>query len=150
MRQRGLIIIGWNDWFGSAYFPAIPKPYFTDGHPDKIDLKEAEEFGREMVERSRKIYQGETDLIPTFPVGKEYDEIYDPAPRAPAEIVAEYSRIEDNMELKINPAKCKHPKCSICADHCPMDCIDFSQSPVVRMMACDRCWLCEQACPTGP
>ena len=149
MRQRGLIIIGWNDWFGSAYFPAIPKPYFTDGHPDEIDLKEAEEFGREMVERNRKIYEGETGLIPTFPVGKEYDEIYDPAPRASAEVVAEYNRIQDNMEVKINPAKCKHPKCSICTDHCPTGCIDFSQSPVVRMMACDRCWLCEQACPNG-
>ena len=43
--QRGLIAIGWKDWFASAYHPLIPKPYFTDGHPDAIDLKEAEDFG---------------------------------------------------------------------------------------------------------
>ena len=45
LQQRGLIVIGWNDWFGSCFFPAIPKPYFTDGHPDEIDLKEAADFG---------------------------------------------------------------------------------------------------------
>ena len=67
MIQCGLTVIGWNDWFGSCYFPCIPKPYFTDGHPDEIDLKEAEDFGREMVERSRRIYRGEPQLIPRFP-----------------------------------------------------------------------------------
>ena len=74
--QRGLTVIGWKDWFCSAYHPVIPKPYFTDGHPDAIDLREAEDFGREMVDRSRRISLGETDLIPTLPKGTEYDERY--------------------------------------------------------------------------
>ena len=78
LQQRGLTVIGWNDWFGSVVYPPCPIPYFTDGHPDEIDLKEAEDFGREMVERSRRIYQGETELIPELPRGKEYDDIYDP------------------------------------------------------------------------
>ena len=42
-------------------------PYYTAGHPDEIDLREAEEFGREMVERSRRISAGETKLIPAMP-----------------------------------------------------------------------------------
>lgn len=57
MIQRGLTVIGWNDWFGRVVRPVTPKPCFTDGHSDAIDLKEAENFGGEMVERSRRIYK---------------------------------------------------------------------------------------------
>jgi len=70
MKQQGLTVIGWNDWFACVYFPLIPKPYFTDGHPDEIDLKEAVGFGKEMVERSRRIYQGEKRLVPEFPIDR--------------------------------------------------------------------------------
>jgi len=55
LTQRGLIVIGWNSWYGSQYYPFLPKPYITDGHPDEIDIKEAEDFGTEMVIRSRRI-----------------------------------------------------------------------------------------------
>jgi flavodoxin/NAD-dependent dihydropyrimidine dehydrogenase PreA subunit len=149
MMQRGLIVIGWNDWFGSCFYPAVPKPYFTDGHPDAIDLKEAEEFGREMVERSRRIYRGETKLIPTLPKGSEYDELYAPAPPPPEEALKAFIKIRDSIVLKVNPGKCKYPKCTLCIDNCPMHSIDFSVSPPVFYMSCDRCWACEQACPNG-
>ena len=149
MRQRGLIMIGWNDWFGSVYYPAVPKPYFTDGHPDEIDLKEAEAFGKEMVERSLRISKGETNLIPEFPVGKEYDEIYDPAPPPSKEILSKFHKIRDNIELKINRQKCKYPKCTLCADKCPVSCIDLTASPPTFSNDCERCWTCEQACPNG-
>jgi NAD-dependent dihydropyrimidine dehydrogenase PreA subunit len=149
MIQRGLTVIGWNDWFGSVYFPAVPKPYFTDGHPDEIDLKEAEDFGREMVERSRRIHQGETQLIPEFPRGREYDDLYAPAPQPPKEILAEFYKVQARIELKVTPNKCKYPKCTLCIDHCPMHSIDFSVSPPLFNIDCDRCWLCEQACPNG-
>ena len=49
LKRRGMIVIGTRDWYGSVYIPAMPKPYPSDGHPDSIDLKEAEEFGREMA-----------------------------------------------------------------------------------------------------
>lgn len=149
MIQRGLTVIGWNDWFGSVYYPAVPKPYFTDGHPDEIDLKEAEDFGREMVERSRRIYEGETQLIPKFPRGSEYDELYEPTPQPPKEILAEFYKTQARIELKVNPNKCKYPQCTLCIDNCPMHSIDFSVSPPLFNIDCDRCWLCEQACPNG-
>lgn len=68
IKKRGLTVIGWCDWYGHNWGPIHnPTPYGTDGHPDEIDLKEAEEFGREMVWRSQRIYAGETSLIPEEP-----------------------------------------------------------------------------------
>ena len=151
MTQRGLTMIGWNDWFGSAVFPVCPQPYFTDGHPDAIDLKEAEDFGREMVERSRRIYQGETQLIPAFPRGREYDELYNPPEVGlpDKEVYAEYQRVKAGIEFKVNTSKCKYPKCTFCIDNCPTGSIDFSVTPPVFNINCVKCYLCEQTCPQG-
>jgi ferredoxin/flavodoxin len=145
MIQRGLTVIGWKDWFCSAYHPVIPKPYFTDGHPDSIDLKEAEDFGREMVERSRRIYQGESNLLPTLPKGTEYDERYFPVEESPEE----FKRMVVQTEFKVNAEKCNYPKCTYCIDHCPTGAIDLSKSPPIFDKSCDFCWLCEQTCPRG-
>jgi NAD-dependent dihydropyrimidine dehydrogenase PreA subunit/flavodoxin len=75
--QKGLTIIGWNDWYGSVFHVLhMPKPYLTDGHPDRIDLEEAEAFGRSMAERAQKIYAGETGLIPEIPGGPGADPLW--------------------------------------------------------------------------
>jgi flavodoxin/ferredoxin len=151
MTQRGLTVIGWNDWFGGVYFPCVPKPYFTDGHPDAVDLKEAEDFGREMVERSRRIYQGETQLIPKFPKGKEYDEIYNPfLSRGTVKSAQDYPKILHkalSVKFEVNKEKCKYPACTFCIDNCPMHAIDLSVDPPLFDMDCCKCFLCEMACP---
>jgi NAD-dependent dihydropyrimidine dehydrogenase PreA subunit/multimeric flavodoxin WrbA len=151
MAQRGLIIIGWNDWFCSAYYPTIPKPYFTDGHPDAIDLKEAEDFGRAMAERSRRIYQGEIQVIPAFPKGREYDEIYEPPEAWPWAFpeVMEYGKVMHSIPFTINREKCLYPKCRHCIDNCPAHNIGPSASGPVYHSNCTYCYLCEQTCPRG-
>jgi flavodoxin/ferredoxin len=149
MIQKGLTVIGWKDWFTSANHPIIPKPYFTDGHPDAIDLKEAEDFGREMVERSRKISLGETNLIPTLPKGKEYDERYFPVPDSFSIAGNEFKKWVIRKSFKVNAEKCKYPQCTHCIDNCPTGAIDFSVSPPIFDKDCDSCFLCEQTCPQG-
>ncbi|MBI5585230.1 MAG: flavodoxin domain-containing protein, partial [Deltaproteobacteria bacterium] len=67
LQGRGFTVIGMRDWFGDARFQMAPSPYFTHGHPDEIDLQEAEDFGREMAQVSRRIAGGETGLIPPVP-----------------------------------------------------------------------------------
>ena len=67
MKRRGIVVIGSHDWYGSVFIQEMPKPYPTDGHPDSIDLKEAEEFGQKIAERSLMISSGETGLIPPVP-----------------------------------------------------------------------------------
>ena len=65
--DRGLTVIGSADWYGDCYLLHMPQPYPTAGHPDAIDLEEAEAFGGEMAVRSMRIRAGETDLIPPAP-----------------------------------------------------------------------------------
>lgn len=77
--RKGFTIIGWDDWYGGcSHVLHQPSPYFTDGHPDEIDLKEAEAFGRSMAERSQKIYAGEKGLIPEIPTGADADSLWVP------------------------------------------------------------------------
>jgi len=154
MIQRGLTVIGWNDWFGSVFYPVTPKPYFTDGHPDAIDLKEAEDFGSEMVERSRRVYRGETQLIPVLPKGKEYEDIYVPV-ELPAKGISTFApeakeviKAIGSIQFKVDPAKCKYPKCTLCIDNCPAGSIDFSVSPPNFGISCEKCYHCEQICPS--
>jgi ferredoxin len=153
MIQRGLTVIGWDDWFCDVTYPVTPSPYFIDGHPDAIDLKEAEDFGRGMIERSRRISQGETNLIPTLPRGSEYDEMYVPVEIPPKEYMEEWGQLMKaivDVELKVNTEKCKYPKCTLCIDNCPSGSIDFSVSPpAFRCSGSDMCYHCEQICPNG-
>ena len=150
MQQRGLTVIGWKSWFASVLGPPLPKPYFTDGHPDAIDLKEGEDFGREMVEKSRRVSLGESQLVPTLPTGKDYDAIYYPYPVPADDETRRKSReCEFSLPVQVNTERCNYPKCTHCIDNCPTHSIAFPSSPPVFSPSCCRCWVCEQTCPRG-
>lgn len=148
LRGKGLTVTGWNDWYGSGFIPLMPKPYYTDGHPDDVDLKEAAAFGREIVQRSLKIADGESRLIPELPEKEEYDKLYG----APMDLGSR-DDMADMVRLKpvYNPEKCLYPKCTKCMDNCPTKSIDLSGSPKISYDTCGPClvWFCEQLCPTG-
>ena len=76
MQQKGLVVLGWKDWYGNACLHGHAKPWYTDGHPDDIDLTEAEAFGAAMVSHSLQVSQGKTYLIPKLPSPEASDEIY--------------------------------------------------------------------------
>jgi ferredoxin/flavodoxin len=143
LREKGLVVIGFKNWYCAVYLPYVPKPYFTDGHPDEIDLKEAEDFGREIVERSQRIHNGETNLIQQLPEGELYDEIY--GARMKGELPPEVMKARA-QGFSIDMGKCT--RCNYCVDLCPTNSIDFSVTPPV-FHKCDQCWLCEQTCPEG-
>jgi len=138
LTRKGLVVIGTNDWFGSAILPSFPKPYFTDGHPDDVDLKEAEDFGREMAERSRRIYAGETELIPPLP------ELFRPLPKWPPILTG-----KSGEQFKYHKEKCNYPKCTLCIDNCPWDAIDLSAPQPYICRNGGVCTWCEKICPTG-
>ena len=143
LREKGLVVIGFKNWYCAVYLPYVPKPYFTDGHPDEIDLIEAEDFGREMAERSQRIHNGETDLIQQLPEGGLYDEIY--GARMKGELPPEVMKARA-QGFSIDMDKCT--RCNYCVELCPTNSIDFSMDPPV-FHKCDQCWLCEQTCPEG-
>jgi ferredoxin len=140
--HRGLTAIGWDDWYGDAFMAYAQKPWQTHGHPDEIALKEAEEFGRQMVERSRRISQGESELIPKLPEGEEYLKLYG----------ADFDRssyakwIHHHYGVKIIEEECT--KCGICVENCPMDAIDLDSNPQI-LPTCIWCTTCELVCPEG-
>jgi ferredoxin len=152
---EGLTVIGWKNWYASCWVPEHPKPYFTDGHPDAIDLAEAEEFGREMGERSRRVAAGETGLIPALPTGRRYHELY-PGPGSTDRPGRRDNR-KGGPELidlrsfpfRVNKEKCLYPKCTLCIDNCPTGSINLAASPPIFRANCERCWYCEQICPRG-
>ena len=79
MQRKGLTVIGWDDWYGGcSHVLHQPSPYFTDGHPDEIDLQEAEAFGKAMAERAQRIYAGEKDLVPEIPTGADAESLWAP------------------------------------------------------------------------
>jgi Fe-S-cluster-containing hydrogenase component 2/flavodoxin len=131
LTKRGLIFIGMDDWYGSTNLPMHPKPCLTDGHPDQIDLNEAEQFGKKMVEISQRISAGETDLIPPMPP------------------VVPFLKVPPRSKPKFNAQKCLYPECHLCMDHCPVNAIDLSAFPRVFVKECRVCYFCEMICPTG-
>ena len=119
---RGFTVIGTRDWYGDYHHQLAPSPYYTAGHPDDIDLKEAEEFGREMVENSRKISDGETALIPPVP---------DPVLSPQLLVLLDFYQSGHNPHgrMSFDREKCAYPKCTLCMDNCLMNYIDLSADP---------------------
>jgi flavodoxin/Fe-S-cluster-containing hydrogenase component 2 len=144
LKERGLQVIGWAKWYGDGNQLWHCWPYPTAGHPDAIDLKEAEDFGREMVERSRRISSGETGLIPSLQ-GTPPPDVADVTPKAATWDI-------EPSDIKYHPEKCRYPKCRLCMDNCPVFAIDLSLEP--RVIASEdrclgHCGYCAMICPTG-
>jgi flavodoxin/Fe-S-cluster-containing hydrogenase component 2 len=140
LRARGLTVVGFKDWYADVFIPWHPEPYPTTGHPDEIDLAEAEAFGREMVVRSMRIKAGESDLIPADP------------PTPPPLPSEESLGITDTSKevFKFHPEMCRYPRCRLCMDNCPRYGIDLSVDPPVIADPClKHCTFCTQVCPTG-
>ncbi|MFH1005987.1 MAG: flavodoxin domain-containing protein, partial [Candidatus Latescibacterota bacterium] len=49
LRRLGLKVIGGFNCDGSDHMPHFTSPWYTEGHPDEVDLQMAADFGREMV-----------------------------------------------------------------------------------------------------
>jgi ferredoxin/flavodoxin len=151
LRKKGLKVTGWNDWFGSAFMPYIARPYYTDGHPDSMDIEEAKEFGKEILGRTLKISKGERALIPRLPRKGQYDKSYGTKPR-PEELPKDLSIPLSDWE-KLKPAvdwgKCI--SCGECVDHCPNHAITMDDKIIISHKACGPChiWFCEEVCPAG-
>jgi ferredoxin/flavodoxin len=144
LKSKQATVIGWNDWFGACYPWDMYKPYWTDGHPDEIDLKEAERWGQEMVLRSQRVASGEKELLPVMPKGEAYYKLYGRRP-SPSRVPAWGRR--NSFDIDINIEKCT--QCHLCVDNCPTGSINLETKPFVNSKSCERCSVCEQICPTG-
>jgi ferredoxin len=147
LTRRGLVVIGMRDWYSKVYLSPMPDPYPTEGHPDLIDLMEAEAFGREMAEHSLRISLGEAGLIPATPSA--------PLEPPPSPAIEEDASMGEQLQggyasmLRFYKEKCSYPGCRLCMDNCPMDGIDLTIDPPLIARPCIRCTYCAKICPTG-
>ncbi len=133
LQLKEATVIDSRSWYGEMWMPQYPKPYPTDGHPDKTDLSEAFEYGKKIADQSQRIAGGEIELIPEA-FGRARDRLH----------VA-------NIPMRLNMEKCVFPKCRLCERKCPMGAIDFKQKPPLfrHPGRCVNCLLCEIICPQG-
>ena len=133
LQLKEATVIDSRSWYGEMWMPQYPKPYPTDGHPDKTDLSEAFEYGKKIADQSQRIAGGEIELIPEA-FGRARDRLH----------VA-------NIPMRLNMEKCVFPKCRLCERKCPMGAIDFNQKPPLfrHPGRCVNCLLCEIICPQG-
>jgi len=131
LHQKGMVVIGSFHCYADVFVPSIPYPWFTTGHPDEVDFKEAKTFGKEIVGISKSIAKGKTSLIP--PVKK-----------------ADWGQaFQAHLTMPLNREKCRYPECHLCIDNCPVNGIDLSAKPIVFQRDCIGCFYCEQICPYG-
>jgi flavodoxin/Fe-S-cluster-containing hydrogenase component 2 len=145
LRKQGLKVIGGFNCDGSDRMPHFTYPWWTDGHPDEIDLQAAADFGKEMAERGQRILLGERIPMPEFPkVESEWAREH----RKSSKVNRAVSK---GFEFKMtwNKERCRYPRCRLCVDNCPVGAIDLSVSPVMFRKGCISCYFCEMLCPTG-
>jgi flavodoxin/Fe-S-cluster-containing hydrogenase component 2 len=144
LRRQGLKVIGGFNCDGSDRMPHFTYPWWTDGHPDKIDLEAAAAFGKEMAECGRRISRGEKIRTPKFTkVEREWA-------REHRKITKVNRPVSRGFEFRMtwNKEKCRYPHCRLCIDNCPVGAIDLSVSPVIFRQGCISCYFCEMLCPT--
>ena len=149
LKKAGFTVIGSARWYGNVVMPGMPEPYYTAGHPDEQDCAEAKAFGKEMVERSKRITAGETDLIPPMPENN----VDQNQAVAIVNMLLEYGNPQGRIIR--DPEKCIYPKCTRCMDNCTMDYIDLASNPQKfgsEGHCCNdnhECAWCFMICPTG-
>jgi ferredoxin len=125
--KKGMTIIGWSDWFGpDMVTPHQSVPHPAWGHPDLVDLAEAEAYGKRMAEYSIRIYAGEKDLIPEVPrpdagASTLWSPIVSPLSHKLA-----FSAPPPDSIPQFDLSKCVYPRCTQCADNCPVNAIDLA------------------------
>jgi ferredoxin/flavodoxin len=123
--KKGMTVIGWGDWYGASLQERTP--HLAWGHPDVIDLAEAEAFGKRMAESSVRIYAGETELIPELPTPDvRYGSAENPwTPLVRNDHITFANPPPDSIP-QFDLSKCVYPRCNLCEEICPVHAIDFS------------------------
>ena len=142
LKEKGYAVIGAFDSYADASLQFYPKAWHTSGHPDEIELSEAEQFGRGICDVSARIQNGESDLIPEFQL------IEDTWWAEASKKMTLESLRKVFPKFSINQDKCS--QCLLCQENCPVDAIDIEADPPdIQKEGCIYCLYCEKACPEG-
>lgn len=148
LEEKGLQVLGWEDWFGGKVNPTVEGPYYTDGHPDQIDLEEARVFGQEMAVRSIQVARGNESLLPSLPEGDKYVKRYGSLEKIAARVrTPSDKKVHTRAAFRFNRDQCTH--CGLCMQFCPSKSINPTNTLPLFEETCEHCHFCELICPSG-
>lgn len=149
LQRKGFRVLDWKNWYSDGSIQIFPYPYYTDGHPDDLDIKEAHEFGASIAEKAEQVLSGNDSILPPAPMPN----MMPMHANAAIEHLGGFHNIHG--KLIRDSSKCLYPKCTICMDHCTMSYIDLGSVPQkfgnlgTCCDDCHGCTYCEMICPTG-
>ncbi|MBI4768792.1 MAG: 4Fe-4S binding protein [Deltaproteobacteria bacterium] len=140
LKKKGALVIGFHNSYANITLPFYPRPSYTSGHPDLIDLEQARAFGRKIGKLSPQIKNQESELIDlSCPVSsEEWNQDSRMLTRETLEKIL--------PKLSINPETCI--QCRECEENCPVHGIDIEEDPPRIQTPCIYCWHCVNICPT--
>ncbi len=140
LKEKGLLVLGGLSTRGYDSFQPYIEFDYSKGHPDKKDLKEAEEFGQKMVKNYRLVKEGNRlDILPEFKFRFSLLHL--------ASLWLTKERVNRHLpKIEVNRENCT--KCSKCAEICPSGVIELNPYPI-RKSDCIRCYYCEKICSQG-
>lgn len=148
LEKKGLKVLGWEDWFGGKVNPTVEGPYYTDGHPDDVDLQEAWAFGQEMATRSIRVAKGDQSMLPRLPEGDEYIKRYGSLEKIMAMVPATSKKTTHTRAVfYFDSEKCT--SCGLCTQFCPSKSINPLNKVALSEESCEHCHFCELICPSG-
>ncbi len=138
LQRKGGVIVGSHDTYADSTAPFIPYPTLTTGHPDEQEYEEARKFGKEIVERARRITAGDGGLIPSLDL-----------------VTEEFAHITETFSLEfmeqtfprlhIDMEKCV--QCHTCEENCPANGIKIKPDSCSIQDPCIYCFRCVMVCP---
>lgn len=148
LEEKGLKVLGWEDWFGGKVNPTVEGPYYTDGHPDEVDLQEARAFGQEMAARSIQVARGNASVLPRLLEGEDYVKRYGSLEKIAAMVTAHSGKTaHTRATFWFNRDQCTY--CGLCQQFCPAKSINPGDQEPLSEENCEHCHFCELICPSG-
>ncbi len=148
LQEKGLKVLGWEDWFGGKVNPTVEGPYYTDGHPDDVDLQEARAFGQEMAVRSIRVANGDKTILPSLPEGDKYVKRYGSLEKIAAMVTTPSEKTaHTRAAFRFNRDQCT--QCGLCQQFCPAKSINPWDQVPLSEETCEHCHFCELICPGG-
>ncbi|MFX1276435.1 MAG: EFR1 family ferrodoxin [Promethearchaeota archaeon] len=140
--NKGYLIIGTFDSYSDASIQFYPTPWHTTGHPDEIELNEAEDFGKNICNISLKVHDGDLSLVPEIQLIT--DTLW---AQESSQLTLDILR-RGSPRFTINQEKCT--QCLQCQNKCPSNAINIEiDPPEIQNEGCIFCWFCEKLCPEG-